>query len=234
MSEQPPHQLSLDAVVRGCRDESQRERRHERGFCFELFRRALEDRDQGAWAALDQQYRRLMLTWIYAGSASDLAQEEAEDLAHEALEKFWRTLTSRDVRIAGRFEHVGALLRYLNQCAITTILDHRRRLRRRDRLIARLQAMHAAAPLPPPPAEAALDELCRQERLQRVKTWVRDSVTDAQERRVLSLSFEHDLSPAAIAERYPDEFPTVQLVRQIKERVLKRARRALDTPPEEK
>jgi hypothetical protein len=44
---------------------------------------------------------------------------------------------------------------------------------------------------------------------------------------VLRLSYTDDLSPAEIAARFPDRFAAAADVRQIKERVLRRARRAL-------
>lgn len=229
MHDQPIQQLSLDAIVRACQGEADQRRAAERGFCFELFRRAIEDRNQEAWASIAHQYHRLILRWVYDRAPVALDPDEAEDMAREALEKFWRALTTRAVRVTDQFGHIGALLKYLEQCALTTVLDHQRQARRKARLLDRLQTLQAAAPLTPSPSETAIDELCRAERLRQVRDWVRDTVADPLERRVLALSFEQDLTPAEIAERYPNEFPSVHVVRQIKERVLKRARRALES-----
>lgn len=226
MATQALRQLDLDTIVRACHDEAQQRREAETGHCFELFRRALDEHDQEAWAALAQQYRVLMLGWVHAYPSAATNQEEAENIARESLEKFWRTLAARSGGIGGRFEHVGALLKYLHQCVITTILDQQRRQQRQARLLERLS--QAAAPDQGAPSETELiAHLDRDEQIQRVRAWLAAAVTDTQEQRVIYLSYDRDLSPAEIADAYPQEFATAQLVRQIKERVLKRARRAL-------
>jgi hypothetical protein len=75
--------------------------------------------------------------------------------------------------------------------------------------------------------EAVTERLVQEQLLQRVRTWIQANVTDSQERLVLSLSYQAGLSPGEIADRYPQEFPDAQAVRRVKERILKRARRAL-------
>ncbi len=60
-----------------------------------------------------------------------------------------------------------------------------------------------------------------------IANWIAENVTDPKERLILHFSFELNMPPAEIAEQHPDHFPDAQSVRRIKERVLKRARRAL-------
>lgn len=219
-------ELSLDEVIGRCRDEAIQDRQRETGACFELFRRALEAHEQVAWAAIERQYRQLMLGWVYAYKSVTFTPEEAENTVREAYERFWRTLTTRSVLVA-QFGHVGALLKYLNQCVITTILDQQRRAQRMARLMERMQAAAAGALAHGSPEETALEGLDRAEKIQQVRQWVRAHVSDPQEQRLLYLSYECELTPAEIAQQYPHEFANAQAVRRIKERVLKRARRAL-------
>lgn len=217
--------LTLEEIVRRCQEEALHQNRSdETGYCFELFRRALEDGDDDAWTAIQQQYRRLMLQWSYAAQA-DYTQEEAEDITREALERFWRTL--RTVHISERFAHVGALLRYLQQCVISTVQDHRRRAERKQRLMTRLKHAENLLSLPMGPEQAALENILQMEQIRQVRTWIQAHVTDPQERLVLTCSFEDDLKPAEIAARHADVFTDAQMVRQIKERILKRLRRHL-------
>lgn len=220
-------QLSLDVIIQGCRDESGRERRDESGYCFELFRRAIEAGDQTAWAALDRQYRQLMLGWVYGYKSVTFTPDEADQITHEALERFWRTLTTHSVQVSTRFAHVGALLKYLNQCVIATILDRQRRAQRMARLTERLQTSEATPPAALSPEATALERMQREEHVRQVRQWVRQHVTDPQEQHILALSYAEELTPAQIAQRYPQEFPDAVLVRRLKERILKRARRAL-------
>ncbi len=216
--------LPLAEIIRRCREEARLARSQEQGFCFEMFQRALAGHDAAAWAALQEQYQRLVLTWLHR--SGDLAPDEADDLACEAWEKFWRTLIRRAADLTAHFHHTGALLKYLQQCAITTLLDRQRRQQRQERLAARLTEQQAHTPTLAP-SELALRALQDAERLREAQRWAASQVTDPQERLVLQLSFEEDLSPAEIAARFPHDFDDVQAVRRIKERLLKRARRAL-------
>lgn len=223
--EQPAlRQLSVDDVAVRCRDEARRPRHDEAGYCFELFRRALDDGSQAAWQAVAAQYHLLILDWVYAVGPG--GHVEAEEAAREALERFWRTLAGRGEPLAGRFAHIGALLKYLQQCAVCTVLDRRRREARLARLDARLRADASLAPAPPDPAALAVERAERTDQLRRARAWV-DAVDDPLERQVLALSFAGGLSPAEIAARLPEAFADAQAVRQLKERVLRRARRAL-------
>lgn len=219
-------QLNLDTVIQECHAESRQERQRESGYCFELFRRALEEGDQAAWAAIVAQYRQLMLSWIYGYRAVDFTPDEAETTAYEALERFWRTLSARAPDVTSRFAHVGALLKYLNQCVIATILDQQRRAQRGARLVERLQ-VDATALQPIAPDTDALERLCQAEQVAQVRQWVQTHVTDPHEQLVLRLSFEQALTPAQIAQQYPQQFADAQAVRRLKERILKRARRGL-------
>lgn len=224
--------LSSEEVARRCREEARRHREQESGYCFELFRRALEAQDEWAWQAIQEQYRGMILSWLQMASHHGLAAEEAEDLLQNTLEKFWRTLGSqRKFLISERFAHVGALLKYLRQCAVTTQLDARRQAKRWQRLnqtlVIEAETAHAAGGQSAMFEQRHIDHLYQEEQLQQVQRWLRMEVTDELERLVLQLSYEQELKPADIAARYPHQFADVQVVRQIKERVLKRARRAL-------
>lgn len=220
--------LELNQVVERCADEAKRDRAAELGYCFELFRRALEERVDAAWQAIDSQYGRLILTWLYNSAKGDsLDPEEADELKTQVLAKFWRSLTKRPIHLAAQFNHVGALLRYLNQCAVTTVLDQRRKDQRYARLQDKLQQERNALPFQPGPSQESLDRVHQEEQVAQVFAWFRREVTDPQEQLLLHLSFERDMSPAEIAQAYPDQFADVKEVRRIKERVLKRAKRAL-------
>jgi RNA polymerase sigma factor (sigma-70 family) len=224
--------LSSEEVARHCREEARRNRERESGYCFELFRRALEAQDEGAWQAIQEQYRGMVLNWLQTAAHHRLAAEEAEDLLQNTLEKFWRTLGNRrKLAIAERFAHVGALLKYLRQCAVTAQLDARRQAQRRDRLnqILIIEAETAGSATGGNAffEQRHLEHLYQEEQLQKVRRWLHSEVEDELEKLVLQLSYEQALKPADIAAGYPQQFASVHEVRQIKERVLKRARRAL-------
>jgi hypothetical protein len=226
MPEQSLHDVPLDDVIRGCRIESGQPRGQEKGYCFELFRRAVEEQEQDAWSALDAQYRNLVIRWLSDGSSA-LTREQVEEIAPETWSKFWRAQTNAGTPLSERFAHVGAVLKYLKQCTFSAVREYERRLWRRERIQQRLEVDGKVTTTLS--EEDLLSRIDRERLLQRVRQWVETYVTDPQELRVLSLSYEQGLTPAEIADQYPHEFTDPQMVRRVKERVLKRARRAMES-----
>jgi hypothetical protein len=225
------HQLKLEEVIQGCQDESSRPRSEEIGYCFELFRRAFEEEEQAAWLAIDEQYRRLMLRWV-CDCSPGLPPQEVEDIVPRALPKFWHSLTRSAVPLTERFAHVGAVLNYLKQCTISVYREHERRLRRREQVKQQLASGQYAGPGQAVAEEDLLSRIDQEHLLQQVRRWIQTYVSDRQEQRLLFLSYEVGLTPAEIAARYPQEFPDTQTIHRIKERILKRARRALLNGPD--
>jgi ribosomal protein S17E len=150
-----------------------------------------------------------------------------EEIAPEALPKFWQTLTRSSTPLAERFAHVGALLKYLKRCTISIFRERERRIQRRERIRQRLESTNQDIPVQTESEEELLTRIDQEKLLQMVQRWIRTYVTDHQERRILCLSYEYGLTPAEIVKRYPQEFTDTQTVRRVKERILKRARRAL-------
>jgi hypothetical protein len=230
MPEQSLRDVPLDEVIRGCRVESGWPRGQERGYCFELFRRAVEEQQQDAWLALDEQYRNLVLRWL-ADDSVELTREQVEEIAPETWSKFWRAQINAATPLSERFAHVGAVLKYLKQCTFSVVREYERRLWRRERTQQWLEIDERAVTIHS--EEELLARIEREQLLQQVRQWVQTHVTDPQELRVLSLSYEYGLTPAQIAGRYPREFADAQMVRRLKERVLKRARRAMECQPQQ-
>lgn len=209
-------QLNLPEIVAGCCQESERFRAGlpgEEGHCFELFRRAIEEDDQDAWGAIYAQYRQLVARWLGGHRAGD-------ELIEIAFEKFWRTL--RSARLSRRFRHVGAVLAYLRKCAVSVRLDLERKEQREDRIVLNERIVARAGDV----ENLALANLSHTELCDIVQRWLMENVQEEQERQMIHLSYELDLSPSEIARRFPEQFADVQEVRRVKERVLKRLRRA--------
>lgn len=219
-------QLSIEEIIQGCQDEANRPRSQESGYCFELFRRALEEQEQAAWQAIDNQYRWLIRHWLHNYSA-EISQEKADEIVPEALPKFWYALTHSAVPLTKRFSHIGAILNYLKQCTISVFQEYQRQHYRTERIKQHLETPHGAGLTHIDQEEELLSRIEQGRLLQLVQNWIKTYVTDVQEQRVLSLSYEEGLTPTEIAQRYPCEFADVLTVRRVKERVLKRARRAL-------
>ena len=229
--ERPLDQLDLDEVIQGCRIEAGQPRSQEQGYCFELFRRAVEDQEQVAWLAIDEQYRNLIIRWI-RDCSPELSRQQVEEIVPEAWPKFWQALTRSGTPISERFAHVGAVLKYLKQCTISAFREYERRIWRREQIQERLHVNGRGMLAQIESEEELLTRIDQESQLQKVQKWIETYVTDQQEQQVLSLSYEYGLTPAEIAERYPQEFADAKTVRRLKERILKRARRALEKYPD--
>src|SRR5690242_18028714 len=62
--------------------------------CYELFRRAIEQRDADAWADIARHYRGLLAAWATQSSARGLTAEQPDDIADQALARAWAALSS--------------------------------------------------------------------------------------------------------------------------------------------
>lgn len=223
-AQKPMQHVSLEQVIQHCQQEATQVYQQETGYCFELFRRAIEQQDASAWEALQQQYHKLVLRWVHTAAQGKLNPEVFDDLNQDAWLRFWRTLSHHTEPFSQRFPHVGAVLNYLNQCTISAFLDYERKMRRQTRL----QEF-------PPLLEtettwdwtAYWEKKEQAERIQMIREWVVQEVSDPQEKLLLTLAYEQNLSPAVIAQQYPTHFATVADVYRVKERIMKRGKRAL-------
>jgi DNA-directed RNA polymerase specialized sigma24 family protein len=167
---------------------------------YELFHRAVVERDADAWATLAARYRNLMISWAAHCPAIQGAHERSEDLADRALARAWAALSPG--RFAA-FPNTAALLGYLRSCVTATVID-----------AARAQTAHARAACQLEQAAVPTPEQATIERSGRDELWrlvSRMAVTEA-ERVALVERFVLDLPPRAIQARHPALFADVTVV----------------------
>ena len=196
---------ALAALVAACRDT------HDPS-CFELFRRAVAERDHAAWAAVMAQYAGLVRAWVrrHPSSAALAPHEREEDWPTAAFGRFWAAIAPERF---GHFSGLAPLLQYLKMCAHSALMDVLR--------------ARAAAQIGDDSASIADAEAVAVERLAASDLWhaVGAALSDDDERLVARLSFVLDLKPAEIYERYPARFASVADVYRIKRNILERLRR---------
>ncbi len=219
---------SLQQIILGCHQESQEQSRVDKGYCFELFRRALDLDEQDAWNALVQQYQNLINFWIRKGTSISLNEHILADLQQITLERFWRTLSNSGTqKISRKFDHVGAILKYLNRCAISSCVEWNRTQQRSQRIHEKLQALTNV-----PFAQNEIEEkelmTRKQDHLQIVRDWLRTADLVEEEQILYNLSYKEGLKPSAIVKRYPVIFPTAKDVYRVKLRLIKRIQRAIE------
>jgi RNA polymerase sigma factor (sigma-70 family) len=227
MSAREPRKRSLLDLVEGCRHQAnQKEKTNHnlyKGFCLELFRRAIEEQNDAAWEHVRHQYHKLIIRWVQRSATTSLSLEDVEDLVQDAFLKFWRTIGRRPEQFSEKFNHIGSVLRYLQQCAASACIDFQRKQSRQIIVEESLQQedeAHTKA------AEFKGLDLALQEQMQQLREWIAQSLTDEDERLIIYHSFYDGWSPKKIYTTYPERFAAVEDVRKIKVRVMKRAKRA--------
>jgi hypothetical protein len=183
---------------------------------YELFRRAVVERDGEAWAAIHAHFRPLLIGWARQAGARAPSDGHYEDIADRALERAWLALSADQF---AQFPSLAALLAYLRTCVGAATIDDARAEATRERVYQRLEAPSVATP-----EELVLGALSRAE-LWRLVDGV---VSGEHERIILIESFVLGLPPRAILERHQDRFADVPEIYGIKRNLLNRLERSRD------
>ena len=191
---------------------------YEPEFCFELFRRALVERNQQAYAYLYARYEPLVAGWVERQAGFAAAGEEPAYFVNRAFEKMWNAITGEKF---SRFNNLKALLGYLKLCATSAVIDHAR-ARQNTLMNAEYSELALAG-------HAAVSNLEREALLadQRRELWqiINKRLPEEKERVVVYASFVLAMKPAEVQLHYPLLFPDVKDVYRTKQTVLERLRR---------
>lgn len=215
--------LTLGGLARRCTQETElffRHQSYDPSYCFELFRRAIIGHDQHAWEHIYAQYRPLVAGWVERHSAFSESGEEAQYFVNRAFEKMWSALPPDKF---GDFPNLKSLLRYLQVCVHSVILD---RVRRRELAVVDVDiddevSLGEQEITSRPSTDRALDRIHQQELWREIDA----RLGNDQERKVVYGSFVLALKPREILTHYPETFNSVKQVYRAKENVLSRLRR---------
>ena len=217
-----PRQISLASLAAHSSAQSEhfyRGRAHDPRFAYELFRRALVERDELAWEYVYGHYSPLVDGWVRRSGAFTSCGESSEFFVGAAFTKFWRAMSPE--RFA-TFPTLAALLQYLQLCTGSVVIDSVRAQSWSeivsDDAIPSSQLPQASAD------EQAID------RVQRAEFWraIDRLLNDDAERAVMLGSFVLGLKPGEIYGDRPDLFGSVGDVYNVKRNVLSRLSRNAD------
>jgi DNA-directed RNA polymerase specialized sigma24 family protein len=205
----PVSQAQIDDLIARCQEE--RRAYHQTGSpgspaCVELFRRAFAG-DQDAWTAVQGVFEPLMRAWIGTQQHVD-----PDDVLQEALIAFARWAPQHPELVTG--DEVSRPLAFLRQCTKTALLMQLRGARRR----AHLSLDGLNHPLPHDAADAVETRLVLHDR-------TRQLLVTPQERLVFDELLVYGLKPQDIFRRHPDQFPDLETLRTVIQRVLRRLRK---------
>jgi hypothetical protein len=180
---------------------------------YELFRRAILERDDDAWTAIYTRYRSLLVSWANRCQANARTGEWQDDIADHALARAWAALTPE--RFAA-FHSLPALLAYLRACVATAVIDCARSRAVSERMLQKMEVGAIASPEQIVLAEIDRDELWR---------LVGAIAETPEERIVLVESFAYGLPPRAILTRHPQIFANIAAVYSVKRNLITRLQR---------
>ncbi|HEU5101753.1 MAG TPA: sigma-70 family RNA polymerase sigma factor [Roseiflexaceae bacterium] len=183
---------------------------------YELFRRAIVERDDEAWAAIHRHFRPLLLAWARQASARAPATDLHEDIADRALARAWSALGPEQF---AQFPSLAALLGYLRTCVGAAAIDEARAEATRERAYQKLAPPEVATPEDLVLGALGRDELWR---------LVNQLLSSEQERIIMVESFVLGLPPRAILERHHDCFADVPAIYGAKRNLLNRLERSRD------
>lgn len=178
--------------------------------------------EEQAWEFLYRHYRMLVISWLNKIAKRLLTGEEIEDMLQETLVRLWRSIQKRNKPVSELFPHLGAFLKYLKRCALSTYADSCRQQSRASKLIEKLQVTYRANDS----CSLEADSMKYAKQVEGVYAWLNQQKSTEDEIRIFRYSFEYGLSPRKIVKECPD-FSDVAEVYQIKKRVMKRLRRAI-------
>jgi DNA-directed RNA polymerase specialized sigma24 family protein len=185
------------------------------GAGVELFRRAIVDNDEGAWAAIISLYRPLLQTQAARRAVRELIAEDDGFCVDRAFQRFWQATRAGRMR---DLSDLAAILSYLKLCLASVILDEARARRRQPS--TSIETVSPEASLRDDPSAVAVGRVARSELWRAVDAELRSD----DERLVAQLSFVHGLTPREIRARHPERFADVFAVYRIKRNIVDRLR----------
>jgi RNA polymerase sigma factor (sigma-70 family) len=218
---EPLQVLSINELARCCSEETNKFLKQSVSsdrFCLELFRRAITNHDDDAWACIYQQYAPLVLTWVnqHQSAAPLLGQDGSGPLVNAAFAKFSQALTPAKM---GNFDSLAAILKYLKMCVHSVIADEVRSRQARQYEETLDSIEHE--PATDDPADDVVSNISAQGLWQVIQ----EELNGEDERVLIYLAYVHGMKPSEISSQHRRLFPSVEDVYRIKRNVLERLRR---------
>jgi len=212
--------LTLSGLRHRCAIESDRffnRQEHDPRYCFELFRRAINDHNQQAWQFVYEQYWPLVSGWVERNSLFGAAEEETQYFVNRAFEKMWAAVTPAKF---AKFPNLKSVLSYLQMCVHSVLVDY---LRNREQAILLDEETLARTP----DGENSNVERLVSQRVDReaLWRWLDGRLKDEKERCVFYGSFVLAMKPRELYTHYPGTFNDVNEVYRTKENIMARLRR---------
>lgn len=213
--------MAVEDLAQKCAQETDRFFTHhdyDSSYGFELFRRAVRDKDEHALEVVFTQYQPLVARWVDRWTDRHpeflLIDEDAQDFIAQAFERFWISFTPAKY---DKSQNLAAVLRYLQMCVHSVITDAWRKFRR-----SRLEQV-----MMDEEQEFSHSESTPEDLLQNDEFWqlIKEKSKNPKEYMVVYASFSLALSPRDILAEYPGLFRDIKEIYQYKANLLDRLER---------
>ena len=213
--------MALEDLAQKCAQETDLFFTHhdcDSSYGFELFRRAVRNKDERALEVVITQYQPLVARWVnrLIDQHPDFSSinEEAQDFIAQSFERFWASFTPAKF---DKSRNLAAVLRYLQMCVHGAITDAWRKSRR-IRLEQEIRDEEQ---------EFFQPESTPEDLLQNDEFWqlIMKKAKDPKEYVVVYASFSLALSPREILAEYPGLFRDIKEIYQYKANLLDRLER---------
>jgi len=211
--------MAMTDLAQRCEQETNRyfkRQEHDTTYCFELFRRAIQDRSAPAWDIICIQYQALVKGWVNQHHQFSVSGEEVQYFVNGAFGKISATISPEKFL---RFSDIGSLLRYLKMCVHSVIVDYNRAIDYTN--LYDLEEASKEELDEPSPEQQAVDHSARQ----LIWELLRARLHDEKERVAIHASFVLDLKPQEIYDHFRSVFSDVDEIYRVKQNVISRLRR---------
>ena len=236
-------ETKLSELIERCRSETERYARQgvsDTQACWEIWRRAVEGHDNGAWQAATEQYNYLVRNWLRLRIRNLLWLQQDEDwLVNATFFKFYRAVDRDKFK---NFANLAALLRYLQFCCSSVANDEIRAHQKRryelslDNRSSDVENDGSSRPTPNPIDFLQSKDNQEQEFLaknSRSEFWqaIQQSYSDPTDLMLIYVLYVLGIPPRDITRDYPQFFPNVKEVYRRRKNILSRLRNNPNIPP---
>ncbi|MCG8351777.1 MAG: sigma-70 family RNA polymerase sigma factor [Chloroflexales bacterium] len=186
-------------------------------FAYELFRRALVERNELAWTQLYRLYASLIERWAQYNRHLAQSGETTEFFVSEAFTRFWRAIGPD--RFAA-FPALATLLQYLQLCTSCAVMDSAR-TQSWNKVVPEESIAEDETPIWSA-QEEIVEQVCRAEFWEYICTLLRSEA----ERVVILGLFVAGMKPGDIYHQRQDLFSSVHAVYMVRRTVLARLGRS--------
>lgn len=221
MTQKDLQALPLPSISYRCAQESERffkRQAYDPRFCYELFRRAIFQRNEQAWARVYTQYQRLVGHWVERNTAFAASGEDVVYFVNRAFEKMWLGVTPEKFET---FPDLKSILRYLQMCVHSVLVDF---VRQKEHKLVK-ESVEEMVIQPHSQETAVEDHIANRLDREILWAWLKQQLNNEKEEVVVYGMFVLALKPREILTHYPDIFTDIKEVYRVKENLIARLRR---------